>query len=153
MIIYDYLLRLLALLTPLMVVLAFPLSLDLVRALSTIVHRIDDSESVDRQLRLVISRSAVLSIPFIFGMGGATLLTVNSERANWITNGFVLHTYLLIGITLLAVLPIIRDALQSLLSGHDKNVRLLGLWLGLIWAFLYASLGLQFYSHLLSPIR
>lgn len=151
MAIYDALVKLIALSTPIMVLLSFPLSFGIMESVHCIAC-LGDKGTATRALMNGIRQMAILMLPFIFGTLAATILTVNGERTNWVTNVVLLRTYLLAGVLLFALLPGVKGAINSLVAGENKGVRQIGLWFGLAWAFLYLSLGAQFFAYLLPPV-
>jgi hypothetical protein len=149
----DGLLTLVAWTTPIMAVLAFPLSHDIVDAFAALASQHGGMAEPNKWLRVIFSRFAILFMPFVFGTLGATVLTVNSIPNNWVTNYVLLYAYMIAGGLLFAVFFAIYDAATSLMSGDKRRVRLVSFWFGWAWAVLYVSLGLQLYAFLVPALR
>lgn len=143
MYIYQALVSLFILLSPVMVFLSFPLSLSIASSLSAIVNA-SEKEQVLANLKRIIRMLAILLLPFAFGVFAATIITTNTEQRNWITSLMLYH---FVSLLPFAFLPSAFIWLQDMFKGEMKSVRRFGIWLGVLWALLYLSLGLQFYSY------
>lgn len=145
MFIYQTLVSLLALLTPVMAFLAFPLSLSIASSLSSIV-KASEKERIVAELKSIVRMLAVLLLPFAFGMFAATIFTINTEQRLWISNSFLLPLYHFLSLLPFAFLPSMIIFLRAVLGDRQKSARWLGIWFGALWALLYLSLSLQFYT-------
>lgn len=147
MLIYDALIRLVALLTPIMVFLSFPLAFSIIESLRLIVCQ-SEKKGISGALSDIIRQLAILILPFTFGVFAATILTINTEQRNWITSETVLRAYHLAGMILFAFLPSVTIGFNSVTEGKQDGVRAVALWVGSLWALLYLSLAAQFFAYL-----
>lgn len=146
MIIYDALVRILALSTPIMAVLSFPLCLRIAGSLHTMTST-NEKERVMAELKHIIRLLTILLLPYTFGAFATTLFTINTPQRNWIGSTVLLRLYHILGILPFAFLPSVIIFFGTLLKGEQKAARWLGIWLGGLWALLYLSLTLQFYAY------
>ena len=134
-----------------MVVIAFPLASDLVRSLLAIVRN-NGTGGVANEIRVVVKRLAFLGLPLIFGTYVVTLLALNASPLNRSVN-WLQYTYYYTGLVPFALLALGDKGVRLLLAGEEKGIKLLGLWLGATWAFLYFSLCVQLYLYVVPTIR
>ncbi len=146
MLIFDYLVILIFLSTPIMAILSLPLSLEIASSL----HRMtggNGSATIRDELRQLVRYAALLLLPHALGTLTIAPLTVYSERMNSITNVVIVHIPLVGTVLLLALFTGFFRAANAVLAGESKGVRLMGFWVGLLWTLLYVSLGIQLFSY------
>jgi hypothetical protein len=147
--VYDTLVKLVALSTPIMAVLSFPLASSIVDSVYAMVDQ-DDTSRIQFELKKISQRLALLLLPFAFGVFASALLTITHTPRITTSSEGILQKLHLGGMIVFIFLPGAIASFKALLAGQQRAIRLLSSWFAVLWLLLYSLLGLHFFIYLVA---
>lgn len=147
--VYDTLVNLVALSTPIMAVLSFPLASSIVDSVYAMVDQ-EDTSRIQFELKKIGQRLALLLLPFAFGVFASALLTITHTPSITTLSQGILQKLHLGGIIVFIFLPSAIASFKALLAGQQNAIRPLSSWFAVLWLLLYSLLGLHFFIYLVA---
>lgn len=145
--IYDTLVKLMALSTPVLAVISLPVSSSIMDSVYSILGQ-KDSDRIAFELKKISKRLALLLLPFAFGIFAiSNLLLTHTPSVQPVAIKY-LEKFNLGGMLVFIFLPAAIRAFKSLLAGKSGAAGQAAIWFGVLWFLLYAQLGLLFLIYL-----
>lgn len=145
--IYNALVKLVALSTPVLAILSLPIGSSIMDSVYAMVEQ-KDSERIAFELKKTSKRLTLLLLPFALGVFAIARLIFTRTPNILPVSIKYLEKFELGGIIVICFLPGAIGAFKSLMAGKSGAARRAGSWLGFLWLLLYSLLGLLFLVYL-----